>query len=189
VPNRRRRQFGGHVDTDLPQEPGCHRPAAPQFALQVWRAVLDAQGAGAVVRGTATPERRWGGVEHGRASEDAAPAGVAQQESIADLILTPDKKGKYETGSWSKDSAAMPSGYAPYAFASQILPDGRLIVNGGEYNGNCTTKAWTTRGALYDPVTDSWASVSPNALTAASRYWAIPFKPWIIRVAPEVNCV
>lgn len=76
-------------------------------------------------------------------------------------FLSPDKKGKYETGSWSEDSASMPSGYAPYLFASQILADGRLFVSGGEYNTNCTTKDWTTDGALYDPVADSWTSVSP----------------------------
>jgi len=76
-------------------------------------------------------------------------------------FLTPNKKGRYETGSWSEHTASMPSGYAPYLFASEILPDGRLIANGGEYNTNCSTKAWTTMGALYDPVADSWTSVSP----------------------------
>lgn len=76
-------------------------------------------------------------------------------------FLTPNKKGKYESGSWSKDTASMPAGYAPYLFASQILADGRLIVNGGEYNTDCNTKDWTTLGALYDPAADSWTSVSP----------------------------
>jgi hypothetical protein len=78
--------------------------------------------------------------------------------------LTPDKKGKYEDGKWSK-IATMPSGYAPLFFASQTLSDGRLIVNGGEYNaasnGNCGSGAWTTKGALYDPAKDSWTAVSP----------------------------
>ena len=53
--------------------------------------------------------------------------------------LTPDSKGKYNDGTWSA-IATMPSGYAPLFFAPQILPDGRMIVNGGEYNagdGNC----------------------------------------------------
>src|ERR1700731_1637367 len=39
--------------------------------------------------------------------------------------LTPDKKGNYVHGSWSK-IAAMPSGYAPLFFAQQVLPDGRV---------------------------------------------------------------
>jgi len=78
-------------------------------------------------------------------------------------FLTPDKKGKYETGSWSQDSANLPAGYAPAFFASEILPDGRFIMNGGEYNGtNCDgNPVWTNLGALYDPVADSWTAVSP----------------------------
>src|SRR5204863_4787675 len=64
--------------------------------------------------------------------------------------LTPDKKGKYERGTWSA-IAAMPSGYQPLFFASEILPDGRMIINGGEYNGsgsNCGGGVWTNKGAL-----------------------------------------
>jgi len=74
-------------------------------------------------------------------------------------FLTPDSKGRYTTGKWSEDKASMPSGYAPYLFASQILTDGRLIANGGEYNTNCSSKVWSTLGALYDPAADSWTSV------------------------------
>jgi hypothetical protein len=78
--------------------------------------------------------------------------------------LTPDNKGRYENGTWS-NIAPMPSGYQPLFFASQILPDGRMIVNGGEYNGdannNCGGGVWTNKGALYDPVSDSWTSVTP----------------------------
>jgi len=72
--------------------------------------------------------------------------------------LTPDSKGNYEDGTWTK-TAAMPSGYEPLFFASQILPDGRMIVNGGEYNAG--NSDWTNKGALYDPVANSWTAVSP----------------------------
>jgi hypothetical protein len=72
--------------------------------------------------------------------------------------LAPDKKGNYAKGSWSK-IATMPSGYSPLFFAQQVLPDGRVIINGGEYN-NCNAD-WTNNGALYDPVADSWTPVSP----------------------------
>jgi len=78
--------------------------------------------------------------------------------------LTPDKTGNYVKGSWSK-IATMPSGYSPLFFASQVLTDGRLIVNGGEYNASsnadCGSQAETHGGALYDPVQNSWTSVSP----------------------------
>ena len=74
--------------------------------------------------------------------------------------LTPDAKGNYFDGTWSK-IAPMPSGYAPLYFASAILPDGRMIVEGGEYNGSNPNGVWTSKGAIYDPVTDSWRSVAP----------------------------
>ncbi len=77
--------------------------------------------------------------------------------------LTPDKTGSYINGTWSK-IATMPTGYAPLFFDSEVLTDGRFIVNGGEYNANnnaCGGGAWTKLGALYDPSTDSWSSVNP----------------------------
>jgi hypothetical protein len=79
--------------------------------------------------------------------------------------LTPDKKGKYETGTWSA-IASLPAGYFPFFFASQVMPDGRVLMNGGEYNSaehTCGSGAWTNKGALYDPVANSWTSVSPPA--------------------------
>ena len=74
--------------------------------------------------------------------------------------LTPDSKGSYVDGTWSK-IAPMPSKYAPLYFASAILPDGRMIVEGGEYNGSNPEGVWTNLGAIYNPATNSWRSVSP----------------------------
>jgi hypothetical protein len=71
--------------------------------------------------------------------------------------LTPDKSGNYQDGTWSS-VAALPSGYEPLYFASAILPDGKLIMNGGEYN-NCVGDE-TNLGAIYDPVANSWTAVS-----------------------------
>jgi hypothetical protein len=74
--------------------------------------------------------------------------------------LTPDASGSYEHGTWSPRAAA-PAGYSPLYDASAVLPDGRVIVMGGEYLGGF--QAWTTRGALYDPVADSWVSMPAPA--------------------------
>lgn len=74
--------------------------------------------------------------------------------------LTPDINGSYVNGSWSQ-IAQLPSGYAPLYFASAVLPDGRVIINGGEYNINCNAGAWTTLGAIYNPLANTWAPVSP----------------------------
>ncbi len=72
--------------------------------------------------------------------------------------LAPDIKGNYVTGTWTP-KASFPSGYAPEYYASAILPDGKLIVNGGEYN--FFQPADTTQGAIYDPVANTWTMVSP----------------------------
>jgi hypothetical protein len=70
--------------------------------------------------------------------------------------LTPDRSGSYVNGTWAK-LPPMPNGYNPLYFASAILPDGRMIVEGGEYLGG--NPVWTKRGALYDPVTNSWRTM------------------------------
>jgi hypothetical protein len=72
--------------------------------------------------------------------------------------LTPDSKGSYIDGTWSQ-IASMPAGYTPLYFGSAILPDGRMIVEGGEYIGE--NAVWSNEGAIYNPVTNTWASVAP----------------------------
>ena len=72
--------------------------------------------------------------------------------------LTPDSKGSYIDGTWSR-IASMPAGYSPLYFASAILPDGRMIVEGGEYIGD--NAVWSNKGAIYNPLTNTWASVAP----------------------------
>ena len=44
--------------------------------------------------------------------------------------LTPDNTGSYVNGTWTK-MASLPTGYRPYAFASAVLADGRLVIVGG----------------------------------------------------------
>jgi hypothetical protein len=73
--------------------------------------------------------------------------------------LTPDNTGSYVNGTWSEVSVQMPNGYAPLYFSSAVLPDGRLIVEGGEYQ-NCQS-AWTNMGAIYDPVKNAWTAMKP----------------------------
>jgi hypothetical protein len=72
--------------------------------------------------------------------------------------LTPDSHGSYIDGTWSQ-IASMPAGYTPLYFASAVLPDGRMIVEGGEYIGE--NGVWSNQGAIYNPVTNTWASVAP----------------------------
>ena len=73
--------------------------------------------------------------------------------------LTPNiNDGSYATGTWIQ-VAGMPSNYGPLYFASAVLPDGRYIVEGGLYNEGADS--WTNKGAIYDPVANSWSTVSP----------------------------
>jgi len=78
--------------------------------------------------------------------------------------LTPDAFGSYINGTW-KRIASLPTGYAPLYFGSAVLPDGRVMMAGGEYNatnGNCQG-VWTNQGAIYDPKTNTWTMVAPPA--------------------------
>ncbi len=74
--------------------------------------------------------------------------------------LKPNDMGDYAAGTWTQ-LASMPGGYAPLYTATGVLTDGRVVVQGGEYNGG--QQAWTTQGALYDPVANSWKSVPAPA--------------------------
>ncbi len=71
--------------------------------------------------------------------------------------LAPDQNGNYVTGTWTK-MASMSSGYGPLYHASAVLADGKLIVNGGEYN--FCHEDETNLGAIYDPVANTWTAVS-----------------------------
>ena len=75
--------------------------------------------------------------------------------------LTPDIDGSYSTGTWSK-IASLPVidgvQYAPLYHSSEVLPDGRVIIMGGEYNGG-NSPVWTNMGAIYDPIANAWTPV------------------------------
>jgi hypothetical protein len=79
--------------------------------------------------------------------------------------LTPDITGSYVNGTWTK-VASLPSGYAPLFFGSAVLPDGSVVVQGGEYNcpgGSCSPE-WQAAGAWYNPATNKWtATTAPFA--------------------------
>jgi hypothetical protein len=84
---------------------------------------------------------------------------LAQNNGGSDWFrLSPDNTGSYVNGTWTQ-VASLPSGYAPLYFASAVLPDGRLLVEGGEYN--FLEPAGTTLGAIYDPLVNSWTPVAP----------------------------
>jgi hypothetical protein len=67
--------------------------------------------------------------------------------------LTPDNTGSYVNGTWTP-RADMQASYGPLYFTSAVLDDGRVVVQGGEYNfGN---PIFTNQGAIYTPKTNTW---------------------------------
>jgi hypothetical protein len=101
---------------------------------------------------------------------DATVMCQAQEGGNGWLRLTPDNTGSYENGKWTPlDNAPLgtdstniteatpqtcaPCLYSPTYFASAVLPDGRVVVIGGEYNVNSTGTfpAWSNIGFLFDP--------------------------------------
>lgn len=72
--------------------------------------------------------------------------------------LTPGPDGGYATtGTWS--SLASMSLQRLY-FASNVLPDGRVLILGGEYSGPQGNANWTNTGEIYDPVANHWTAVA-----------------------------
>ncbi len=84
---------------------------------------------------------------------------VHQEQSTNDAWykLTPDNTGNYANGTWTQ-LAPIPF-YSPLFFGSAVLPDGRLLIEGGEYNH--LSAVWTNMGAIYNPKTNSWKQVNP----------------------------
>lgn len=76
--------------------------------------------------------------------------------------LTPDNTGSYINGTW-KQVASLPSGYDPLFFGSAVLPDGKVVVQGGEYNcpNSSCQGVWQSLGALYDPAANKWTATVP----------------------------
>jgi Kelch motif len=84
--------------------------------------------------------------------------------------LSPDSSGSYAGGSWSQlANSALGRRY----FASSVLADGRVIVCGGEYTDatGIPTNDDNNTGEIYDPVANSWSSVSPP-ITSRGTDWA-----------------
>lgn len=80
--------------------------------------------------------------------------------------LTPDNTGSYINGTW-KQMASLPSGYTPLFFGSAVLSDGKVVVQGGEYNcplNNCSG-VWQSLGAIYDPAANTWTATTPPSGT------------------------
>lgn len=71
--------------------------------------------------------------------------------------LIPDSTGSYVNGTWVS-AGTLPSGYNPLYFASAVLPNGQVVMIGGEYNNG--VGVFTTKGATYNPHTNAWTTLA-----------------------------
>jgi hypothetical protein len=76
----------------------------------------------------------------------------------AEYRLTPDSSGSYVNGTWTRvASMTLPRLY----YGSTVLPDGRIMVQGGEYSGTQGQATDTNAGEIYNPVTNIWSAIAP----------------------------
>ena len=68
--------------------------------------------------------------------------------------LTPDANGSYVNGSWSSLASMH---YTRLYYGSNVLPDGRVFVLGGEYS---SAGSWTRTGEIFNPLTNSWSDTT-----------------------------
>ena len=77
-------------------------------------------------------------------------------------------------------AAALPPNYIPYATSGGVLPDGRVVLIGGEYellSNNTLTFAFTNKMAIYDPNADTWRMIAPP-FSANGDWDFIGDSPW-----------
>ena len=93
----------------------------------------------------------------------------------------PDSKGSYVNGTLFP-AAALPPNYIPYATSGGVLPDGRVLLIGGEYSllsNNTLTFSFTNQMAIYDPNADTWTMIAPPFNTAGDWDF-IGDSPWAL---------
>ena len=93
------------------------------------------------------------------------PSGNPYQDFWA---LTPGTNGDYASGTWGfLDSLTHVWGgaWAPNAFASAVLANGDVIVEGGEwtYSGGQLLSSDSTNGVVYGRLSKVWSQVNPPA--------------------------
>lgn len=75
------------------------------------------------------------------------------------MRLRPDASGSYINGSWATDIATAPT--RRLYFGSQVLPNGKVWILGGEYSGPALISNWSNTGEIYDTVANTWTPIAP----------------------------
>ena len=86
--------------------------------------------------------------------------------------LTPNASGSYINGTFTQVAS---SNISRLFFTSDMLPNGKVLVLGGEYsndpNPNLTNGGDTNSGEIYDPVANTWTAITnfPKPISATTR--------------------
>ncbi|HEX9104787.1 MAG TPA: kelch repeat-containing protein, partial [Polyangia bacterium] len=106
---------------------------------------------------------------------DGSVIGFAQSNAV--YRLAPNSAGAYDGSSWTP-LASMHDGRL--YFGSNVLPDGRVFVVGGEYGTG------QGKGEVYDPVADSWSKQFTAAGVADTETALLPdgtvYIAWISQI-------
>jgi len=130
------------------------------LALLAWSSIASAQEPFTAGTWTPTKHAPASAVAHALLLNDGSVlvnSMFFQNHSDPWYRLVPDKTGSYINGTWS-NAGSLPTGYNPLYFASSLLPNGQVVVMGGEYNNG--SAVWTTLGALYNPNSKTWTSLT-----------------------------
>lgn len=95
----------------------------------------------------------------GQASLGGVPTGIW-------FMLVPDNTGNYVHGTWEV-IPPMPNNYAPLYYASAVLPEGRVFIEGGEYNGSSPKQVDENLGMILE---EGSSGLSWLPLTAPSGF-------------------
>jgi hypothetical protein len=71
--------------------------------------------------------------------------------------LTPDSSGSYANGTWSQVAS---SNLNRLYFGSNVLPNGNIFVQGGEYSGPYGVENDVNSGEIFNPVTNTWNTIA-----------------------------
>ena len=81
----------------------------------------------------------------------------AGQTSKNWYALTPDSTGDYVNGTWSTLASMS---LERLFFASNVLPSGKVLVQGGEYSDPFSDQNLVNSGQIYDPATNKWSNIA-----------------------------
>jgi hypothetical protein len=129
--------------------PLAHRRLVLAFSAAVLLSSWHAGAVGSWIPVSSTPP--GGGRAHHMLLLSDATVMVQHGDNPSWFRLMPDSTGGYTNGIWTND--ILPMNYGRRFYASDVLPDGRVFITGGEYPTNGTQQ---TVSEVYNPTNNLW---------------------------------